>query len=190
MWRSNRVGTVDTVGEHRIHPPPRSSFHLRRTKTKARETGQQVEKGMQSDKLLILSRMLLPALQKGTDKAAEAEGRLRCAEGALALERYRLQNNGAVPDELTRLIPAIVPSVPADPIDGAPLRFRKLDAGYVIYSIGIDGTDDGGMERGGSGSSGVRKWPPSREPKRGAAAKSNATSGAGKSYDITFTVER
>lgn len=30
-------------------------------------------------------------------------------------------------------------------MDGHPLKFRKLPVGYVVYSIGGDGTDDGGV---------------------------------------------
>jgi hypothetical protein len=37
--------------------------------------------------------------------------------------------------------------LPADPYDGKPLRFKRLSAGYVVYSIGSDGRDDGGLER-------------------------------------------
>jgi hypothetical protein len=150
---------------------------------KAREGARLVEEGIQANKLLIFSRMLLPALQKATDKAAENEGRLRCVQVALALERYRLQHGAKLPEQLAQLTPAILAALPADPIDGAPLRFHKLDQGYVVYSIGADGSDDGGLERTGTGSSGVRKWPPSR--------KSNgSTSRQGGPYDVTFTVER
>ena len=30
-------------------------------------------------------------------------------------------------------------------MDGHPLKFRKLPVGYVVYSIGEDSTDDGGV---------------------------------------------
>ena len=34
--------------------------------------------------------------------------------------------------------------MPADPFTGGPLRFRRLDDGIVIYSVGADRKDDGG----------------------------------------------
>jgi len=37
--------------------------------------------------------------------------------------------------------------MPDDPFDGQPLRYHRLDKGYVIYSIGSDGEDNGGRER-------------------------------------------
>ena len=57
--------------------------------------------------------------------------------------------------------------MPTDPFDGAPLRYRRFAKGYVIYSIGSDGHDDGGREK-------PIDW-----------KSTNKTT-----YDITFTVER
>jgi hypothetical protein len=42
------------------------------------------------------------------------------------------------------LIPEFLDKVPTDPYDGKPLRYRRLDDGVVVYSIGRDGKDDGG----------------------------------------------
>jgi len=36
--------------------------------------------------------------------------------------------------------------LPVDPFTGQPLRFRKLETGYVVYSVGENGVDDGGEE--------------------------------------------
>ena len=43
-------------------------------------------------------------------------------------------------------MPLYLNAVPADPFDGQPLRFKRLSKGYVIYSVGSDGRDDGGKE--------------------------------------------
>ena len=40
--------------------------------------------------------------------------------------------------------PAYLPAVPLDPWDGKPLRYKKLDKGYVIYSVGSGRKDNGG----------------------------------------------
>jgi hypothetical protein len=92
--------------------------------------------------------------------------RLQVAAVALAVERFRLANNG-LPEQLADLVPRFLPEIPADPYDGQPLRYRKLSPGFVIYSIGTDGLDDGGKER-------PRTRRGQEEP----------------SYDITFIVER
>ena len=70
--------------------------------------------------------------------------RLRCAIAAMAAERFRLKN-GRWPDSLAELMPAFLDVVPLGPFDGKPLRLRRLDDGIVIYTIGNDGIDHGGM---------------------------------------------
>jgi hypothetical protein len=45
---------------------------------------------------------------------------------------------------LAEPIPAYLERIPLDPFDGAPLRYRRLDDGVVIYSVGPDGKDNGG----------------------------------------------
>ena len=61
----------------------------------------------------------------------------------LAVERYRRATN-RWPKALTDLVPAYLAKVPIDPFDGAPLRYRRLGDGLVIYSVGPDGKDNGG----------------------------------------------
>ncbi len=68
----------------------------------------------------------------------------RLALTACALERHRLAH-GAYPDSLTTLVPAYLPAVPLDIIDGAPLRYRlNPDATFTLYSLALDGDDDNG----------------------------------------------
>jgi hypothetical protein len=69
--------------------------------------------------------------------------RLGCAVVMIAVERYRQANNGW-PKALTDLVPAYLSKVPLDPYDAAPLRYRRLDHGVVVYSVGPDGKDNGG----------------------------------------------
>lgn len=68
---------------------------------------------------------------------------LRCASAGLAVERYR-QEQQHWPDKLADLAPRFVAQVPSDPFDGAPLRFRRLDDGVVIYTLNEEGKDNGG----------------------------------------------
>jgi hypothetical protein len=93
--------------------------------------------------------------------------RLATASCGLAVERYRLAR-GALPEMLRDLVPRYIPDVPLDPFDGKPLRYKHLERGYVVYSVGPDGTDDGG-----------------KEPLPAVRGKPNTSS-----YDITFIVER
>lgn len=94
----------------------------------------------------IFSAMMLPALKKVPARFAAYEARRRATLLALAVERYRLANDGERPSRLDDLMPDLLSSIPIDPFDGQPLRFQKLERGYVIYSVGQDRKDNGGKE--------------------------------------------
>ena len=77
-------------------------------------------------------------------QAAEAEARRRLIVTAIALERYR-GRHGAYPATLRALVPELLPKEPRDFMDGEPLRYRVTgDAHFVLYSVGLDGVDNGG----------------------------------------------
>jgi hypothetical protein len=63
---------------------------------------------------------------------------------ALALEAYRRGHGGTYPTSLDQLVPALLPAVPEDPCDGKPVRYRLIDGRPIVYSVGMDGDDDGG----------------------------------------------
>lgn len=73
-------------------------------------------------------------------------GQLRCAETALAVERYRLKY-GIVPEMLEELVPEFMEEVPLDPFDGLELGYVLEDPGYRIYIIGDDWEDNGGLSK-------------------------------------------
>ncbi len=68
------------------------------------------------------------------------------AQVALAVERFRLAT-GELPGDLKRLLPIYLQDIPADPFGREPLRYRRLERGYVVYSVGEDRADDGGRPR-------------------------------------------
>jgi hypothetical protein len=92
----------------------------------------------------VMTSMLLPALTRTTVRDVEHRARLRAAQTALAVERFRLANAGRLPASLAELTPKYLAALPVDPFDGEPLRFKTRTTGYVVYSIGQDGKDDGG----------------------------------------------
>ena len=100
----------------------------------------------------VLSGILLPSLSKAIERSATAVAELRAAQTALAVERFRLANGQRLPDSLPQLVPQYLASVPADPFDGQPLRYKKASPkGSVIYSIGPNLKDDGGTARAPAG---------------------------------------
>lgn len=67
------------------------------------------------------------------------------ARVACALERSRLAI-GALPQTLADLAPRLIDRVPRDVVTGQPLQFhRKPDGKFLLYSVGWNETDDGGM---------------------------------------------
>ena len=83
------------------------------------------------------------AHQKIAWACQRSSARLRCADAALAVERYRLKH-GAWPGRLDDLVPEFLADVPVDPFTGQRLSFRRTDYGVVVYSFGPDGRDDAG----------------------------------------------
>jgi hypothetical protein len=63
---------------------------------------------------------------------------------ACALEHYR-STHDQYPETLEALIPHYVQQLPIDVINGSPLKYRRLEKDrFVLYSVGLNGTDDGG----------------------------------------------
>jgi hypothetical protein len=91
----------------------------------------------------IFSGLFLPPCDRAIVREIESFARARVAETALAVERFR-RESGRLPQQLIELVPRFLTAVPADPFDGASLRYHPLSKGYVVYSIGPDGRDDGG----------------------------------------------
>ena len=49
-------------------------------------------------------------------------------------------------ESLGELVPAYLEAVPMDPFDGKEIKYKKLDKGYIVYSVGEDMIDDGGVD--------------------------------------------
>jgi hypothetical protein len=121
----------------------------------AAETGLRHRKG-----ILLRQARYMPELIRRVTQEGVWSG---LAVTALAVERYRLARGG-LPQALDQLVPDYLAAVPQDPFDGTPLRYQRTDRGFLVYSVGEDGKDDGGKERGAEGQ--------------------------GESYDLLFRVER
>lgn len=90
---------------------------------------------------------------------AEFAGTLTC----LALEAFHAEHS-RYPAALTELIPDILPELPASPFDPNGLVYRLPSAendldgrAYLLYSIGADGIDNGGIEHPEGGHFGLVK---------------------------------
>ncbi|MGO8838275.1 MAG: hypothetical protein ACLQAH_12730 [Limisphaerales bacterium] len=80
-------------------------------------------------------------------RAAEAEAQRRVLITALALERYR-GKHGFFPNSLAELTPEFLKTPLPGFMDGQPLRYRlAADGHFLLYSVGLDGVDNGGKMR-------------------------------------------
>ncbi len=111
------------------------------------------------------------SFEKTALACCRSQADMRCAAVTVALERYR-QKHQRWPTELSELTPAFLPRVPLDALDGKPLRYRQLTDGVMVYSVGLDGKDDGGrLDRDATKPGtdrGFRLWdvPQRRQPPR------------------------
>ena len=109
----------------------------------------------------IFTHMLLPALAKVHAKADRSLTTSRLAITVAGLERHRLATGG-YPKALSDLVPKWVPTVPLDPMDGQPLRYRlNADGTFTLYSVGTNQTDDNGVFESQQGQDLDWVWPPS-----------------------------
>lgn len=93
----------------------------------------------------MLERMLLPSLLKPAITFAYDQNSVNLARVAIALERFRLAH-GQYPDSLDSLSPQFIASLPHDITNGQPLHYQKTeDDQFVLYSVGWNETDDGGV---------------------------------------------
>jgi hypothetical protein len=84
-------------------------------------------------------------LDNYAQKVAREQTAVNLARVAIALERFRLAH-GEFPESLDVLAPQFIAQVPHDVIGGQPLKYRRTDDGqFILYSIGWNETDDGGV---------------------------------------------
>ncbi len=70
---------------------------------------------------------------------------LRLTIADLAVRCYQL-DNGNPPRELNQLVPEYLEALPIDPHSGKPVLYQFNPPGqWIIYSVGSDGKDDGGV---------------------------------------------
>ncbi len=91
-----------------------------------------------------VNQILVPILSAGRLDEVKADTENALLLVTLALRAYKM-DHGAYPPTLTALAPGYIRAIPADPFSlSGPLRYKRAGAGYVLYSVGPDGKDDGG----------------------------------------------
>jgi hypothetical protein len=91
----------------------------------------------------VLISLLMPAVRKVQGAYDRAEQVRRDLHVAFALAAYRA-DRGRYPAKLAELAPKYLAAVPGDLFSGKPLVYRPSEEGYLLYSVGVNGKDEGG----------------------------------------------
>ena len=94
----------------------------------------------------IITRIILPSLEKVRETAARHQAEVEVCRVGLALKLFK-QQAGVYPDTLDALAPEFLKFIPVDPFTGKSLVYRKDGDGFLLYSLGPNLKDDGGKAR-------------------------------------------
>jgi hypothetical protein len=91
----------------------------------------------------ILIALLMPAAAKVQNAYDRDEQVQRNVQIAFAVAAYH-RDHGGYPSKLDELAPKYLANVPNDLFSGKALIYRPTEKGYLFYSVGVNGKDDGG----------------------------------------------
>jgi len=91
----------------------------------------------------IIIGLMMPAVDKIRSSADRTEQVQRNLDVAFALAAFQ-RDHGRYPVKLDELAPAYLDRIPDDLFSNKALIYRPNDTGYLLYSVGPDGKDDGG----------------------------------------------
>jgi hypothetical protein len=94
----------------------------------------------------MLAVLFIPAFTKAQKAADETEQIQSNLHIAFALASYR-GDHEQYPMTLAALAPKYLEQVPGDIYSGKKLIYCRTETGYVLYSVGVNGKDDGGRWR-------------------------------------------
>jgi hypothetical protein len=90
--------------------------------------------------------LFLPALQAASDVEDRANAQLQLLRLAAALAVFRAEH-GAYPEKLDELVPGVLQELPVDLYTAKPFVYQRMNGGYLLYSLGANGDDDGGSNK-------------------------------------------
>ena len=124
-----------------------ANLHLPIREIDVHEIDSQIQKWKQSPVDRIRYAILIQLMPSFLQAQTACERYLGERDGAMvgiALELYH-RRHGKYPLTLSELVPGLLPQIPADRITGDPVKYRLIDGKPVVYSVGADRIDDGGV---------------------------------------------
>ena len=138
--RREQARAADVIGETieaSAKPVPARLAHLKAIYDAHRDRGFSIVKPWSTIPAIVELSL------RGASSIATADARARCSVVAVAIERFRMKT-GRTPGALSELVPAYLDAVPLDPFGAEPVRYVADAAAYSVYSVGLNGQDDGG----------------------------------------------
>lgn len=109
-----------------------------------RQTLEKMEKEVVGLTYAKLTRVLAPVSEMALQRRDMSLARSQLCRIALELKAYKARN-GHYPDTLAALQQHLAWDIPEDVFSGDPLIYRLSGDGFVLYSVGPDGVDNGGI---------------------------------------------
>jgi hypothetical protein len=118
-------------------------------KTPARMRTEQIDIDQELQRLSsgnVLLSMFLPGFERIIEYSYQNKANVQATLTIIAILRYK-QDTGGYPENLEQLISdAYLKELPMDPYSDKPLVYKKTGDSFVLYSLGPDFDDDGGVE--------------------------------------------
>lgn len=93
----------------------------------------------------LFSGIIIPSLTRSKETTENASVlQLLCSTALGAVDFYK--DNKKFPENLNKLVPKYLTIIPTDPFDGKPIKIKSVKNGLVLYSVGPNGKDDGGIQ--------------------------------------------
>ncbi|RKY04322.1 MAG: hypothetical protein DRP56_10170 [Planctomycetota bacterium] len=103
------------------------------------------ERPLRVNKLMYMQQLNGPAMSKVTAISWRVRTGQAGLIGTLSIHRFQKENE-RLPDDWDELIErGYLETIPLDPYSDKPLIYRKTDDGFILYSIGSNFVDDGGV---------------------------------------------
>jgi hypothetical protein len=90
--------------------------------------------------------LFLPAVTAATNAEDRANTTLELTRLAAALAVHRAEH-GDYPEKLDELVPRALDKLPVDLYNSSPFSYKREGQGYLLYTLGENGNDDGGSHK-------------------------------------------
>ena len=92
----------------------------------------------------ILTKILAPVFSRRIYTRGQAEANIALCRVVLALKAYKYERS-AYPGSLAQLQETLDWELPEDPFSGKDFVYQRQEGGFILYSLGPDLEDDGGV---------------------------------------------